>query len=218
MASDDLKDRAYRALTSKTGNRLFPVRWAKGALLALNSLAGQPLLEKDELVARRERDAMERARAREIGKGLGTVGAAAVGLAAAKAAQAKQDADVAAAGVKVKDAKDAKEAKDAKDVATAAANVAASAAAGREAAPVMLYMDWNSRHDLKRITEVLISAGIKWQELDVTEDESTRAWVKANGGVEDLPVLFVAGEAIGGYQEVAQADVTGDLKRKVFGS
>ncbi|MCC7000300.1 MAG: glutaredoxin [Deltaproteobacteria bacterium] len=215
MASDEIKDRAYRALTSKTGNRLFPVRWAKGALLALNSLAGQPLLEKDELVARRERDAMERERAKEIGKGLGTVGAAAVGLAAAKAAQAKQDADVAAAGVKVKDAKDAK---DAKDVATAAVSAAASAAAGREAAPVMLYMDWNSRHDLKRITEVLISAGIKWQELDVTEDESTRAWVKANGGVEDLPVLFVAGEAIGGYQEVAQADVTGELGRKVFGA
>ncbi len=215
MASDELKDKAYRALTSKTGNRLFPVRWAKGALLALNSLAGQPLLEKDELVARRERDAMERERARDIGKGRGTVGAAAVGLAAAKAAQAKQDADVAAAGVKVKDAKDAK---DSKDAATAAANVAASAAAGREAAPVMLYLDWNSRHDLKRITEVLISAGIKWQELDVTEDESTRAWVKANGGVEDLPVLFVAGEAIGGYQEVAQADVTGELKRKVFGA
>ena len=36
-------------------------------------------------------------------------------------------------------------------------------------------------------------------------------------GIEAMQ-LFVAGEAIGGYQEVAQADVTGDLKRKVFGA
>lgn len=102
----------------------------------------------------------------------------------------------------------------AKPVAKAAA---AAPVAAPEAAPVMLYMDWNSRPDLKRITDVLRSAGIEWKELDVTEDESTRAWVKAAAGLDDLPVLFIAGEVIGGVQEVVQADAIGELKKKVFG-
>lgn len=102
-------------------------------------------------------------------------------------------------------------------VAKPVAKAAPPAPAPTEVAPVMLYMDWNSRPDLKRITDVLRSAGIEWKELDVTEDESTRAWVKAESGLDDLPVLFIAGEMIGGVQEVVQADAIGELKKKVFG-
>ena len=81
----------------------------------------------------------------------------------------------------------------------------------------MLYKDWNSRHDLKRLTDVLNSAGIKYQEFDVTDDEATRTWVKATSKVEDLPAVYIAGEAIGGYHELAQLDVSGGLRQKVFG-
>lgn len=100
----------------------------------------------------------------------------------------------------------------------AAAPAAARAAmAVDEQAPVMLYKDWNSRHDLKRLTDVLAAANIKYQEFDVTDDEATRTWVKATSKVEDLPAVYVAGEAIGGYHEVAQLDVSGELRKKVFG-
>jgi len=104
-------------------------------------------------------------------------------------------------------------------VPAAAAPAAAPAAAAHadEQAPVMLYKDWNSRHDLKRLTDVLIAANIKYQEFDVTDDEATRTWVKATSKVEDLPAVYIAGEAIGGYHEVAQLDVSGELRKKVFG-
>jgi len=90
--------------------------------------------------------------------------------------------------------------------------------AAREQAPVMLYKDWNSRHDLKRITDVLTGAGIRFEELDVTDDEATHAWVMATSKVQALPAVYIAGEAIGGYHELAQLDVSGQLRKKVFGS
>jgi glutaredoxin-related protein len=80
----------------------------------------------------------------------------------------------------------------------------------------MVYKDWNSRHDLKRITDVLLGAGLKWQELDVTDDEATRAWVKSTSGVEDLPAVYIAGDPVGGFQELVQLDVSGELKRRAF--
>jgi glutaredoxin-related protein len=97
-------------------------------------------------------------------------------------------------------------------------NAPATPTSAREQAPVMLYKDWNSRHDLKRLIDVLVAANIKFQEFDVTDDEATRTWVKATSKVEDLPAVYIAGEAIGGYQELAQIDVSGELRRKVFGN
>jgi len=88
----------------------------------------------------------------------------------------------------------------------------------REQAPVMLYKDWNSRNDLKRLIDVLVGANIEFQEFDVTDDEATRTWVKATSKVNDLPAVYIAGEAIGGYHELAQLDVSGELRRKVFGN
>lgn len=97
-------------------------------------------------------------------------------------------------------------------------DVPAAAESIREQAPVMLYKDWNSRHDLKRLIDVLVAANIKFQEFDVTDDEATRTWVKATSKVDDLPAVYIAGEAIGGYHELAQLDVSGGLRQKVFGN
>jgi len=198
---DDWKAFAYGILKSKTGNAIAPVRWAKGALLSINALAGEPLLSKPELEARRERFAAERKKAADIGAGrTGAIGAAAVGLGEKKAADKPGPGAGAGAGAGAAGAEKPK---------------------AKEAAPVVVYMDWNSRHDLKRMVEVLVSAAIPYQQLDVTEDEATRSFVKAamlKIGQEDLPVLFIAGEAVGGFQQVTQLDVSGELKRKVFGA
>ena len=61
------------------------------------------------------------------------------------------------------------------------------------------------------------SEGIQTHVLDVTSDEATRSWAVTQAKLDEFPLVFVAGEAIGGLHELTQADVNGLLKKKVFG-
>jgi hypothetical protein len=91
----------------------------------------------------------------------------------------------------------------------------------REAAPVMVYFekDRNVR-ELGRVEELLGAKGIPFTPLDVRGDEATLDFVmrKASCKEDDLPIVFVAGTAIGNYTALVAADVSGDLERRVFGS
>jgi glutaredoxin-related protein len=87
----------------------------------------------------------------------------------------------------------------------------------REVAPVMLYVDGKDQRSKKKIIELLQGRDIKFTELDVSDDEATRSWAITAAKSEEFPLVFVAGEAIGGLHEVTQADVNGILKKKVFG-
>jgi len=91
----------------------------------------------------------------------------------------------------------------------------------RAAAPVMVYheKDRNAR-ELARIREVLEAREIPHRVLDVTGDEATLSFVtrEARCEADQLPVVFVAGEVIGTFADVVQADVAGDLVRAVFGA
>jgi len=53
---DRLRKATFTALTSKTGNKLFPVRLGKRAALYLNDMAGRPLADAAELDRRAEFD------------------------------------------------------------------------------------------------------------------------------------------------------------------
>ena len=87
----------------------------------------------------------------------------------------------------------------------------------REAAPVMLYVDGKDQRSKKKIEELLNARDIKFQILEVADDEATRTWALATAKQAELPLVFVAGEPIGGLHELTQADVNGILKKKVFG-
>jgi len=53
---------------------------------------------------------------------------------------------------------------------------------------------------------------IPYEEIDVTLDHETRAWlVQATGGRKTVPQIFIRGESIGGYEELAQLDRAGAL-------
>ena len=91
----------------------------------------------------------------------------------------------------------------------------------REPAPVMVYFekDRNAR-ELVRVKEVLAGQGIEPKLLDVSGDEATIAFVMREAKCErdELPAVFVAGTAIGGFRALVAANATGELKKAVFGA
>lgn len=98
-----------------------------------------------------------------------------------------------------------------------AAEDKAAAAAKRQAAPVVVYVDDNSTRELKRISDVLRGRDIPFTQADVQSDDATRSWVYTTAKVNELPLVFVAGQPIGGFNELVQADATGELVKLVFG-
>ena len=90
----------------------------------------------------------------------------------------------------------------------------------REPAPVLVYFekDRNTRL-LGRVEELLEAKGIAFKRLDVTGDEATRDFVllRAKCEADDLPVVFVADHAIGPYDALVKAEVSGELGKRVNG-
>jgi glutaredoxin len=94
---------------------------------------------------------------------------------------------------------------------------AAPAATRREAAPVMLYFDGKDHRTKKKMEEVLRAREVPFQVLDVSDDEATRSWALAAAKQAEFPLLFIAGEPIGGLHELTQLDVNGALPARVWG-
>jgi hypothetical protein len=88
-------------------------------------------------------------------------------------------------------------------------------------APVMVYFekDRNVRL-LGRIQEALDAKAIKYTLLDVAGDEGSKAFVlrEAKCKDDDLPIVFVAGAVIGGYNELVDWDVSGRLAKALVGN
>ena len=91
----------------------------------------------------------------------------------------------------------------------------------RDAAPVLVYFekDRNVR-ELVRIEELLAAKSIAWKRLDVAGDDATIDFVMLQAKCErdDLPVVFVADRALGGYEALVRSDVSGELARLVHPS
>jgi hypothetical protein len=97
---------------------------------------------------------------------------------------------------------------------------AAPTSFARAAAPVIVYFEKDRNQRLKdRIEELLQSRGIEYQSLDVAGDEAAMAFVTREAKCEedDLPIVYVAGTPVGGYNELVDWDVSGKLKMAVFG-
>jgi len=88
----------------------------------------------------------------------------------------------------------------------------------REPAPVMLYFDGKDHRTKKKMEELLTSKEIPFKLLDVTDDEATRSWATTAAKQIEFPLLFIAGEPVGGLHELTQLDVNGQLARRVFGA
>ena len=88
----------------------------------------------------------------------------------------------------------------------------------REQAPVILYFDGKDHRTKTKMEELLEARDIKFSLLDVTNDEAERSWVITAAKREEFPIVVIAGTAVGGFEELTQLDVQGDLKRRVFGT
>lgn len=94
-----------------------------------------------------------------------------------------------------------------------------SAAAPREAAPVIVYFEKDRNARLfGRIKDVLEAKSIAYTALEV--DAATKAFVmrEAKCKEDELPIVFVAATPIGGYNDLVEWDVSGKLAESVFGT
>ena len=84
----------------------------------------------------------------------------------------------------------------------------------------MVYFEKDRNQRLKdRVEEMLKARGIAYRCLDVAGDEATMSFVtrEAKCKEDELPIVFVAGTPVGGYNELVAWDVSGKLKTSVFG-
>lgn len=103
--------------------------------------------------------------------------------------------------------------------ASASAPVAPTASASRkEAAPVIVYYMDKQKRDVPKLTDILDANGIAYTVTNIQDDPAAQFAVRRDSKGIRLPVVFVAGDCIGGRTELVQAASSGELKKRVFGA
>ena len=91
----------------------------------------------------------------------------------------------------------------------------------REPAPVTVYFEGDRNARIKtRVEELLRSKNIAFKAMDVQNDEAAKNFVvrTAKCKEDELPIVFVASDPVGDYNELVAWDVAGKLHRAVFGA
>ncbi len=91
-------------------------------------------------------------------------------------------------------------------------------ASAREAAPVIVYYMDKQKRDVSKLTDILDANGIKYTVTNIQEDPAAQYAVRRDSKGSRLPVVFVAGDCLGGRIELVNAASSGELQKKVFGS
>ena len=99
-----------------------------------------------------------------------------------------------------------------------AVTVASPAPASSEAAPVIVYHMDKTRRDAQKLTDILDANGVAYKVTNIQEDPAAQYAVKRDSEGKRLPVVFIAGECLGGREELVNAASSGELKKKVFGA
>lgn len=99
-----------------------------------------------------------------------------------------------------------------------AAPVAAKAASASEPAPVLVYFLDKQRRDVPRLTEILEAHGVPFKLASLEDDPAALAAVRRDSGGHRLPLVFIAGECVGGREHLVNLGNSGRLKKLVFGS
>ncbi len=61
---------------------------------------------------------------------------------------------------------------------------------------------------------LLRSKGVRFEEIDVTDDAEMRdKLIQMTGGRRTVPEIFINGRLVGGYDELAAMERTGELDR-----
>lgn len=62
-----------------------------------------------------------------------------------------------------------------------------------------------------RAKNLLVKRGIPFEEIDVTDDDETRAWLIQATGRRTVPQIFIDDESVGGADELYALDRKGEL-------
>ena len=62
---------------------------------------------------------------------------------------------------------------------------------------------------------LLHSKDVDYDEIDVTSDESRQAEMIERSGMRSVPQIFLDGESVGGYDDLARLNATGELDRRL---
>jgi alkyl hydroperoxide reductase subunit F len=62
---------------------------------------------------------------------------------------------------------------------------------------------------------LLRAKGLEWRELDVTFDERLQREMVERSGRRSVPQIFLGGELVGGYDDLARLNATGELDRRL---
>lgn len=95
--------------------------------------------------------------------------------------------------------------------------VTATQPPGTEVAPVVVYHMDKTRRDALKLVELLDGAGIPHEVSNIQEDPAAQMAVRRDSKGHRLPLVFVAGEPIGGRSELTNMISSGELKKRVFG-
>lgn len=87
----------------------------------------------------------------------------------------------------------------------------------KQAAPVIVYHLDKHRRDLPRFTQVLDGAEVPYKIMNLEGDEATIAAVRRDSGGRKLPLVFIAGDCVGGREELNAMDRSGELEKRVWG-
>lgn len=90
-------------------------------------------------------------------------------------------------------------------------------ATGTSVAPVIVYHMDKTRRDATKLTDMLDAEKIPYKVSNIQEDPAAQMAVRRDSKGYRLPVVFIAGDAIGGRAELSNLISTGELKKKVFG-
>lgn len=89
--------------------------------------------------------------------------------------------------------------------------------AASDVAPVIVYHMDKTRRDATKLTDMLDAEKIPYRVSNIQEDPAAQMAVRRDSKGFRLPVVFIAGDAIGGRAELSNLIATGELKKKVFG-
>lgn len=62
---------------------------------------------------------------------------------------------------------------------------------------------------------LLETRGIRYAGIDVAGDGEARRWLAEASGQRTVPQVFIKGESIGGFEELAALDQSGELRERL---
>jgi glutaredoxin len=86
-----------------------------------------------------------------------------------------------------------------------------------EHAPVIVYYMDKQKRDVSKLTDVLDTQGIEYTVTNIQEDPAAQFAVRRDSKGHRLPVVFIAGDCVGGRAELVNLASSGELAKRVFG-